>query len=224
MAFLKGRIMKNYEYIFFDLDGTLTDPAHGLLDSFAYGLGKMGITWKDKTELKRFIGPPLYTEWQEVYGFTPEESSRALDFFTEYYQVYGWWDNTVYDGVRKMLSVLKKRGKKIILATSKPEFFARKILDLFDLAQYFDFIAGAIADKIRDKKWEVLQYAIDSVQPESLEKCLMIGDRKYDAEGAAICDVDALAVSYGHGTREELETAGFVAIASSPEEVCELLT
>ena len=145
----------SYNYIFFDLDGTLTDPEHGLLESFAYGLGKMGIKWNNKKELGRFIGPPLYTEWQEVYGFTPEESSRALDFFTEYYQVYGWWDNTVYDGVPEMLAALKASGKKIILATSKPEYFARKILKLFDLEQYFDFIAGAIADKIRDKKWEV---------------------------------------------------------------------
>jgi len=76
--------LSKYDIIFFDLDGTLTDPAHGLVDSFAYGLGKMGITWNDKQELKRFIGPPLYTEWQQVYGFTPEESSRALDFFNAY--------------------------------------------------------------------------------------------------------------------------------------------
>ena len=120
--------MKKYDYIFFDLDGTLTDPEHGLVASFAYGLGKMGITWSDKSELKRFIGPPLYTEWQEVYDFTPEESSRALDYFTEYYQVYGWWDNVVYDGVHEMLERLKNSGKRIILATSKPEHLRARFL------------------------------------------------------------------------------------------------
>ena len=215
--------MKNYDYIFFDLDGTLTDPEHGLVASFAYGLGKMGVTWSDKSELKRFIGPPLYTEWQEVYGFTPDESSRALDYFTEYYQVYGWWDNVVYDGVREMLERLKNSGKRIIMATSKPEHFARKILDLFDLAKYFDFVAGAIADKIRDKKWEVLQYAIDSVKPDSLDRCLMVGDRKYDAEGAAICGIDALGVSYGHGTADELSAAGFVSVVNTPGAVADIL-
>ena len=109
------------------------------------------------------------------------------------------------------------------MATSKPEHFARKILDLFDLAKYFDFVAGAIADKIRDKKWEVLQYAIDSVQPTSLEKCLMVGDRKYDAEGAEICGIDALGVSYGHGTRDELEAAGFITVADTPATVADIL-
>ena len=211
--------MSKYDYIFFDLDGTLTNPEKGLIESFAYGLGKMGIEWNDKRDLKCFIGPPLYTEWQQVYGFTPEESSRALDFFTEYYQVYGWWDNTVYEGVDKMLSCLKNSGKKIILATSKPEKFARKILKLFDLDKYFDFIAGAIADKIRDKKWEVLAYAIESVGNPPLEKCILVGDRKFDAEGARICGIDSLGVPYGHGSYDEMSAAGFVEIVETTDAV-----
>lgn len=215
--------MKAYKYVFFDLDGTLTDPEHGLLDSFAYGLGKMGIKWNDKKELRRFIGPPLYTEWQDVYGFTPEESSRALDFFTEYYQVYGWWDNTVYNGVPEMLASIKKSGKKIILATSKPEYFARKILKRFDLEKYFDFIAGAIADKIRDKKWEVLEYAYTSVGSPDKSECIMVGDRKFDAEGAQMCGIKSIGVLYGHGTREELSASPFERIFKTPREVAEYL-
>ncbi len=215
--------MSSYKYIFFDLDGTLTNPERGLLESFAYGLGKMGITWNDKRELGRFIGPPLYTEWQEVYGFTPEESSRALDFFTEYYQVYGWWDNTVYDGVCEMLGALKNSGKCIILATSKPEFFARKILKLFDLEKYFDFIAGAIADKIRDKKWEVLDFAYTSVGSPDKSLCIMVGDRKFDAEGAEICGMKSLGVLYGHGTAEELAAAPFLRVVETPSDVVEYL-
>ena len=213
-----------YNYIFFDLDGTLTDPERGLLESFAYGLGKMGIKWAHKKELRRFIGPPLYTEWQEVYGFTPEESSRALDFFTEYYQVYGWWDNTIYGGVREMLSALKAAGKKIILATSKPEFFARKILKLFDIEQYFDFIAGAIADKIRDKKWEVLEHAYASIGAPDKSECLMVGDRKFDAEGAAICGIKSIGVLYGHGTLEELSSSTFEALMQTPDDVVSYLS
>jgi phosphoglycolate phosphatase len=216
-------MIKGFEYIFFDLDGTLGDPEHGLVASFEYGLGKMGVTWEDRSELKRFIGPPLYTEWQEVYGFTPEQSSLALDYFAEYYQVYGWWDDKMYGGVPEMLERLKSAGKKIILATSKPEVYARKILDLFGISGYFDFIAGAIADKIRDKKWEVLDYAYTSVGSPEKEKCIMVGDRKYDAEGAKICGISALGVSYGHGTVEELSRADFVRIAASPAEVADIL-
>ena len=122
-----------------------------------------------------------------------------------------------------MLDKIKKSGKKIILATSKPEYFARKILKLFDLEKYFDFIAGAIADKIRDKKWEVLDYAYTSIGSPDKSECLMVGDRKFDAEGAAICGIKSIGVLYGHGTHEELSASGFEALMATPDDVAEYL-
>ena len=141
--------------------------------------------------------------------------------FREYYNIYGWWDNTLYDGIPEMLRELKARGKTVILATSKPEDTARKIIALFELGQYFDFQGGASGDT-RDHKWQVLDFALNSVNADR-SKAVMIGDRMYDAEGAKICGIDSIAVAWGHGSREELESSGFAHIAQTPEQVLDLL-
>ena len=215
--------MKKYDVIFFDLDGTLTDPQKGLIASFSYALGKMNLPYESKESLKRFIGPPLYETWISEYNLTLEEGAHALDLFREYYSIYGWWDNTPYQGIKDALSKLKAAGKRIILATSKPEIFAKKILHLFDLYQYFDFIGGASTDKTRDRKWEVLEYAIESAGVTDKSSAIMVGDRCYDADGARRVGIDSLGVLYGHGTREELETSGFNYIAATVEEMCNML-
>ena len=209
--------MSKYDLILFDLDGTLTDPASGLVKSFSYALTRMGIDCSDAESLKRFIGPPLYDEWQRVYGFSPEESGKALDYFHEYYEVHGWCDNVMYDGIPSLLAALKAAGKKIVLATSKPEKFAKKVLRLFDIHTYFDFEAGAYSDRIRDKKWEVLAYALEQFPDVPKEKCALVGDRRYDAEGASICGIDCIGVSWGHGSAQELVESGFVFIADTPD-------
>ena len=215
--------MKEYDIIAFDLDGTLTNPERGLKESFAYALRKKNIPFSSKEELKRFIGPPLYEEWQRCYGLSPEESAEMLLIFREFYAVYGWWDNEIYPGVREMLEELKRRGKRIILATSKPEVFAKKVLALFDIAKYFDFIGGASTDKTRDKKCEVLEYSLSSVGVTDRSRCILVGDRSFDAEGAEICGIDSLAVTYGHGTEEEISSAGFTYVAKTTEDVLDIL-
>lgn len=215
--------MSKYDLILFDLDGTLTDPESGLLKSFSYALSRMGIDCSDPSSLRRFIGPPLFDEWQRVYGFSAEESGRALDYFHEYYEVFGWCDNVMYDGIPGMLSALHAAGKRISLATSKPERFAKKILRLFKIEQYFDFEAGAYSDRIRDKKWEVLAYALEQFPNIPKERCILVGDRKYDAVGARIVGIDAAAVSWGHGDEAELSEGGFVHIAKTPEELLSYL-
>ncbi len=215
--------MKKYDVILFDLDGTLTNPEHGLVESYYYGLSKMGIKNLNKSELKCFIGPPLFDEWQKVYGFTKEESHRAVSLFREYFSVYGWWDNEVYPGIDKVLSVLKNSGKTIALATSKPEVFARKILKLFDLDKYFDFIGGATLDTTRDKKWQVIDYTLSSLGLDDKSRCILVGDRIYDAEGARLCGIDSLGVLYGQGAREEVLGAGFTYVVDTVEEIMQIL-
>ena len=214
--------MKKYDFVAFDLDGTLSDPEHGLVEAFIYAFKKMGVKdYGDRDSLRRFIGPSLYEVWQDEFGFTKETVVDAIEKFREYYNIYGWWDNTLYEGIPEMLRELKARGKTVILATSKPEDTARKIIALFELGQYFDFQGGASGDT-RDHKWQVLEYSMRSVNalPEST---VLVGDRKYDAEGAKICGIDSIGVAWGHGSREELEASGFTHIVTSPKELLEIL-
>ena len=216
--------MKKYDIIAFDLDGTLSDPSRGFIAGCKYAFNKKGMKCEDDERLKRFIGPALFNEWQICYGLTPDEARETVMLFREYYSIYGWWDNEIYPGVREMLKALKARGKKLILATSKPEIFARKILEKFSLTEYFDFIGAATSNLKRERKWEVLEYALNGVGATYLSRCIMVGDRKYDAEGAAMCGIDSLGVLYGHGSRDELEAAGFKYICESCEEVLKIIT
>ena len=215
--------MKKYDVIAFDLDGTLSDPSRGLIASFIYAFKKMGVDYGAPESLRRFIGPPIYEAWQQEFGFTPEESSRALLIFREFYQVYGWWDNELYDGVPEMLHALKDKGKKIILATSKPEIFAKKILRLFDIEKYFDFVGGAATDKTRDKKHEVLEYSLFGVGSPDRSRVILVGDRVYDAEGARLCGIDSMGVFYGHGSREEILSSGFTLTAETVADINNIL-
>lgn len=214
--------MKKYDYIAFDLDGTLSDPEHGLIEGFIYAFKKMGVTdYGTRESLRRFIGPSLYVVWQDEFGFTPETVIDAIEKFREYYNIYGWWDNKVYPGIVEMLSELRAQGKKLILATSKPEDTAKKIMSLFELDQYFDFIGGAAGDN-RDHKWEVLEYSMRSAGADP-SSTILVGDRMYDAEGAAKCGVDSLGVLWGHGTPEEIASSGFTLTAKTPADVVRLL-
>jgi phosphoglycolate phosphatase len=214
--------MKNYEVIAFDLDGTLTDPEKGLIEGFIYAFKKMGVTnYGDRDSLRRFIGPSLYVVWQDEFGFNENTVTLAIDKFREYYNIYGWWDNKVYEGIHEMLARLKEEGKTIILATSKPEDTAIKIMKLFGLDKYFDFLGGAKGDN-RDHKWQVLDYSLNAVGADR-STAVLIGDRMYDSEGAKICGIDSIGVSWGHGSREELERSGFTAIVNTPEEIVQLI-
>ncbi len=213
--------MNDYEVIAFDLDGTLTDPEEGLTSGFAYALSKMQVPYESKKSLSRFIGPPLKAEFMTVYGFSDEEAEECVRLFREYFSVYGWWDNKLYDGIPEMLDTLKKNEKKLILATSKPEVFAKKILKLFNIDKYFDFIAGATLDHTRVEKSEVLAYALKSVGEDG--KAILVGDRKFDAHGAAACGIDSLGVLYGHGSLEEIENAGFTYIAQTVSDILKFL-
>lgn len=214
--------MSKYKYIAFDLDGTLSDPEHGLVEGFIYAFKKMGVTdYGTRESLRRFIGPSLYKVWQEEFGFNEHTVIDAIEKFREYYNIYGWWDNKVYDGVPEALAKIQGAGKRLILATSKPEDTAKKIMGLFELDKYFEFLGGAAGDN-RDHKWQVLEYSMESVGALPRETVL-VGDRMYDAEGAARCGVDSIGVAWGHGTEEELSSAGFTYVVNTPDELVKLL-
>ncbi|MBR5140678.1 MAG: HAD hydrolase-like protein [Clostridia bacterium] len=214
--------MKKYQTVAFDLDGTLTDPESGLTSAFAYALTKMGIKYATKKELRRFIGPPLKAELMSVYGLDDAGGEECVRLFREYFAVYGWWDNKLYPGVQNMLATLKDRGKTIVLATSKPEIFASKILRLFDIEKYFDFVGAATLNHTRVEKSDILSYALDAVNADR-SSSVMVGDRKYDAIGAAEVGIDSIGVLYGHGEEAEIAAAGFTYTLSTVEDITKIL-
>lgn len=209
----------SYDYLLFDLDGTLTDPGEGITNSVAYALRKQGIEVTDKKELYCFIGPPLSESFSRFFGFSMEESLRCVEYYREYYRDKGIFENLLYDGIPELLATLKSRGKKIILATSKPELFAKQILDHFGLTEYFDHICGASMDESRNKKADVIEYALETAKLDDLARAVMIGDREHDINGARLNGLDSIGVLFGYGDRPELEAAGATYIAESVEDI-----
>lgn len=215
--------MKSYGYLFFDLDGTLTDPGEGITKSVAYALEKFGIHVADRSELYCFIGPTLYDSFRKYYGFSDGDANRAVGYYREYFRVDGIFDNRVYDGIPELLAKLRSAGKKLVLATSKPEEFARRIMDRFELARYFEHIAGATMDGRIGKKSEVIEYAAKGAGITDKSSVLMIGDRENDVLGAKTAGVDSMGVLFGYGTRQELEAAGPTYIAATVEDMGKML-
>lgn len=212
-----------YEYIFFDLDGTLTDPGMGITNSVMYALEKFGIVETDRTKLYKFIGPPLVDAFEEFYGFSEEDAWKALAYYREYFSTKGLYENEVYEGVKEMFDVIVGMKKKIVLATSKPEKFAKEILRHFGLDSYFDFVAGATMDESRNKKEDVIEYALRSLHITDTSKVLMVGDRKHDVLGAKKFDIDSVGVLYGYGDYKELTTAGATYIAEKVEDIIKVI-
>lgn len=210
---------KKYEYCFFDLDGTLTDPVLGITNSFMYALKKYNISVSERSELHKIIGPPLMDSFQTYYGFSYEKAKEGVDYYREYYQDRGIYENEVYPGIPKLLEKLQREGKKIVLATSKPEHFAKVILDHFQLTKYFTFIAGANMDETRTKKDEVIAYALEACEITDVGKVVMIGDREYDILGARKFGIDSVGVLIGYGSLEELQKAGATYIVETVDEL-----
>ena len=211
------------DIIFFDLDGTLTDPAMGITNSILYALEKMGRDLPTRESLYRFIGPPLVPAFREFLSMTEEEANRALTLYREYFSVHGLFENTPYDGIGDALARLKEAGCTMVLATSKPEKFALRILDHFDLAQYFTLICGASMDEKRNTKDAVIGYALDKLGNPDVSRIVMVGDRHHDAEGAAVFGIPTVGVLWGYGSRDELEQAGAETVVSDMAEMVEVL-
>ena len=208
-----------YKYILFDLDGTLTNPELGITNCVMYALEKFGIKENDRKKLHPFIGPPLTYSFQNFYGLSEEESKQAVAFYRERFSVKGLYENEVYVGVPEMLQNLKAQGKKLIIATSKPEEYTIKILKYFDLYKYFDFVAGATMDGSRGEKADIITYALESYNIEDKSQAVMVGDRKYDILGAKENGLDSIGVLYGFGDYEELTNAGATYIAETVEDI-----
>lgn len=215
--------MSSYEYVFFDLDGTLSDSAPGIINSVIYALSKMGVEATDREALKRFVGPPLQESFPMYYGFSPERTEEAVKHFRRYFTEKGIFENTMYDGIDKLLIRLRRHGKTLAVATSKPEPFARDILARYGIDKSFAYIAGSTLEETRTKKDEVLAYALESIGVTDSSKAVMVGDRSHDVAGAAKNSMDCIGVLYGYGAREELQDAGARYLADSVQDIAKII-
>lgn len=215
--------MKKYKYILFDLDGTITDSAPGITNSVKYALKKLVAPIPPYETLCKFIGPPLLDGFRDICGFDTEKAQAAVKLYREYYETTGLFENAVYDGIPELLRALKENEKTVILATSKPEKFARLILKHFDLMQYFDYAAGASMDETRNKKDAVIAYALKECNITDKSLAVMVGDRHHDIFGAKKNGISAVGVLYGFGNREELTAAGADYIAENIDELYKIL-
>lgn len=211
------------QYILFDLDGTLTESAPGIINSLKYALERLGVQDYDRAILNKFIGPPLAVSFEKFFGFKGEKCNNAIKIYREYFSEKGLFENAVYPGVEDMLDTLKSAGLKLAVATSKPEVYARRILDKFGLSKYFDAICGIPLDNEHMTKAQVIARAINELGAANKQAALMVGDRNYDVAGAHQNGIECMGVTYGYGSRDELEKAGAEYIAVSAENTAELI-
>lgn len=195
------------QYLFFDLDGTVTDSKPGIIRSVQHALTYFGIERADE-DLLHFIGPPLRDSFGKLFDGDMAKAELAVQKYREYYAVTGIFENALYAGIADLLADLRAAGRVVSLATSKPEPFAHRILEHFGLAGVFDHVAGAELTGPRNSKTAVLRYACDLCGVADMEPCLMVGDRKYDVLGAHAVGMRCAGVLYGYGSRGELEEAG----------------
>ena len=214
----------SWNTILFDLDGTLTDPKEGITKCVAHGLKPFGIEVEDLDTLTCFIGPPLIDSFMEYFQLTREQAELAVATYRERYVPIGWAENIPYPGIHEMCEKLKAAGKKLLVATSKPEGPAVRIMEHFDLAKYFDIIGGAPLDNSeRGRKAAVIEDTLKRAGITDLSRWIMVGDRLHDIHGAHEVGMPVIGVLYGYGDRAEHEEHGADYIVETVSELGALL-
>lgn len=209
-------------HILFDLDGTLTDPMVGITKSVQYALRRYGIEEPDLKKLTPFIGPPLADSFQRFYRFPREQAKEAVLVYREYYTEKGILENEEFPGIRAMLEELKTAKKTLLVATSKPEVYAKQIIRHFRMEPYFTFIGGADLEETRVKKGDVIRYVMEQ-NGIFADQAVMVGDREHDIIGAKENGMQSIGVLFGYGSRRELEEAGADRIAADARELTSFL-
>lgn len=216
---------ENFDLILFDVDGTLTDSGEGITKSVQYTLAKYGIQEPDLESLRKFIGPPLIDSFKKYYGFSQEGAIEARRIFNERYQPIGWKENHPYPGIEKVLEALKVQGKMLGVATSKPADVADRVLEYFDLKKYFSVICAAPTNGLNGEKPGRIKAAIAEAKAlgNEVKNPIMVGDTKFDVEGAHQCGIPCIGVSWGFAAEGEFEACDTEYVVHTMEELLELL-
>ena len=209
------------KYIFFDLDGTLTQSDPGITRSVQYAMDKHNIK-TEVEDLKIFVGPPLREMFMKIFGVSLEEAEKMVVTYRERYTTVGKYECSVYDGVKEMLSELKSMGKVLCVATSKPENSANEVLEHFGLREYFDVIGGDTPLHERKNKAAVVTHVLGEMGVNDMDDVIMVGDTEYDVLGSAECGIKCIGVLYGYGSKESLVKAGAAELAEKPLDIVEL--
>lgn len=216
--------MGQFDYIFFDLDGTMIDSGDGITLSVQYALKKMGIIENELSALKVFVGPPLKQSFMYYYKLSENEAEKAVSYYREFYECRGILRCWPYKRVDKLLSFIENTGRKAVIATSKPELFARRIVQHLHMSEMFEYIAGASLDGKITTKSEVIAYAMREIGTDDPSRVLMVGDRRFDVIGARKNGIKTAGVLYGYGSYPELLDAGADYIAKNVSELAEVVS
>jgi phosphoglycolate phosphatase len=220
---LRGNGMRPY-HLLFDLDGTLTDPAPGIIGCLLHAVRDLGCSSASSAELRRFIGPPLREVFAELLDTRDEARiEEGVRLYRERFSSVGLFENAVYPGVEAALAELREHGFSFCLVTSKPKVYADRIIDHFELRAEFPRVYGAELSGERSSKAELIAHALEREGLQPAQAC-MIGDRSHDVLGARANGVTALGVSWGYGTRAELEAAGADRVIDRLEELLPALS
>ncbi len=215
--------MPNFSHIFFDLDGTLTNPRLGIGNSLKYALHQMQIDGYNDDILEQFVGPPLQDGFKNLFGLNERNTELAVEHFRTYFGEKGLYENIPYSGISELLENLHFSGKRIYVVTSKLEKYARMIIRHFEFDRYVDDLIGAEATGKHSGKGQLIKQLMEQYQIQASKAVVMIGDTHFDLIGAKENDISSVAVSYGFGTSDSLNACNPDFLVESVEELAEIL-
>lgn len=212
-----------YTAILFDLDGTISDSAPGILESMTHTFRTVGVPVPDHATLMSFVGPPIMDTFRTAMGMDDAGADHTLAVYREHYLSHGALDSAMFPGIDVVLRTLHEAGLPMSTATSKPETPATVILDHYGLTGYFDFVTGASDDEVRSAKADVVAEALRRLDAagHDVSRPVLVGDRLHDVEGARVHGVPVVFAEWGYGSPAEAE--GTVAQAATPLDLLPIL-
>lgn len=214
----------NYKYdaVFFDFDGTIADTGEGIFHSVKYAIEKMGFPPLSDDRLRTFIGPPVFESFRRELPMSDEQAAEAVEKYRERYSESGIFRLRVYDGIENLIKELKNSGIKVAIASSKPEKFVMRLIDYLNISSLIDFIAAPESDKAPEDKTVLVERAVNHFGVDK-SRALMVGDRYFDIDGANGAGIESIGVTFGYGSREELENAGSTYLADNTEDIRKII-
>lgn len=215
----KYTLKKRIKAVLFDLDGTVVDSSEGITKSVQYALSKYNIDAPDLEDLKKFIGPPLSESFMRYYGIPEDETAQAISYYRERYSVKGLYECCLYPGIEKAIEDLKEDGYFIGMASGKPEGFCHEILKYHGVDKFFDEVVGTTINGPINTKEQVLSEFLRRHPELNAAECILVGDTKYDADGAKLVGMPCLGVSFGFGDRREMLDRGVISVVDTADEI-----